>query len=391
MHIIGIIAEYNPFHGGHQAQYAAVRARFGAETPIVVALGGCFTQRGEPARYSKYARAEAALRCGADLVVELPLPWAASSAEHFARGGTAVLEGLGFVDTLACGSECADPARLERLAAVLAGEDWLPGLRRGLDGGMSFPAARQAAVEALLGEPVPELARRNDILALEYRKALQAQGSAMALCPLPRDGRFPPASHLRSLPDPLSALPEAAAAVFRRERSLGREVLPEALSLPLLCRLRTMTAADWAALPDAGEGLPNRIARAALRFGTAEQVVNACVTRRYPAARIRRLLLAALLGLPAGGERKLPAYVRILGMRPRGAALLHDHAPRLPRRTRPSEGKGDPIAELEARAVGVYTLGFSHPAQRDGGLDWRRSPVFLPNLEEAPAPDLSAF
>jgi len=152
MKIIGIIAEYNPFHRGHEAQLAALRARFGAESALVVALGGCFTQRGEAALFSKYARAEAAVRCGADLVLELPLPWAASSAEGFARGGVGVLSGLGCVDTLAFGSECRDPARLARIAALTEAADFDALLREQLGTGVGYAEARQRALESILAK-----------------------------------------------------------------------------------------------------------------------------------------------------------------------------------------------------------------------------------------------
>ena len=376
MKTIGIIAEYNPFHRGHEAQLRLLRERFGPDCRIVVALGGCFTQRGEPALFTKYARAEAAVRCGADLVLELPLPWAASSAEGFARGGVGVLSALGVVDTLAFGSECTDGDKLRRIA-LLTGDERFPGLlREALAGGMGFAAARQKALEALAGEALPEVAARNDILGVEYLRAIRAQASPLEPLPLPRFAEYPPASVLRGMADFLPHLPEAAAEVFRREASLGRRAEPERLDPAVLTRLRTMTDGELAALPGAGEGLQNRLKKAAMAAGSLEELAAMASTKRYPAARIRRMALAALLGIPAGLEKGLPPYLRVLGLNGKGAALLHGASPALPVITRPSDGRGE-VFELEARACGVYALAFPEASQRRGDMDYKATPFVL--------------
>ena len=376
MKTIGIIAEYNPFHKGHEAQIGLLRARFGRDCAIVVALGGCFTQRGEAALFTKYARAEAAVRCGADLVLELPLPWAASSAEGFARGGVGVLDALGSVDALAFGSECADLGRLEKIALLTADGRYDALLREALAAGAGYAAARQRTLEALAGEALPELGMRNDILGVEYLRALGAQGSHMEPLPLPRCGGFPPASALRERADFLPDLPEEAAAVFRREIALGRRAEPHRLDAAILIRLRSMTGSELAALPGAAEGLQNRLRKAALAAGTVEELVARCTTKRYPAARIRRMALAALLGIPAGLEKGLPPYLRVLGLGEKGAALLHGASPALPVVTKPADGQGE-VFELEARACGIYALAFPEASQRRGDMDYRATPFVL--------------
>ena len=376
MKTIGIIAEYNPFHRGHEAQLRLLRDRYGPDCRIVVALGGCFTQRGEAALFTKYARAEAAVRCGVDLVLELPLPWAASSAEGFARGGVGVLHALGCVDFLAFGSECADLGKLERIAALTGDGRYDALLRQALGAGVGYAAARQKALEALAGETLPEVAERNDILGVEYLRALRAQGSQMEPLPLSRFGEFPPASALRKKADFLPDLPEDAAEVFRREAALGRRAEPERLDAAILTKLRSMTDAELAALPGASEGLENRLKKAALAAGTVEELVRLATTRRYPSARIRRMALAALLGIPAGLEKGLPPYLRVLGLNERGAKLLHDAHPALPVITKPADGSGE-VFELEARACGIYALAFPDPAQRRGDMDYKATPFVL--------------
>lgn len=150
MRVTGIIAEYNPFHGGHQYQIARAKELSGADY-CVVAMSGDFVQRGEPAVYSKYLRARAALACGADLVLEIPSLFATGSAEDFASCGVALLSGLGAVDTLCFGSECGDTAPLLRAARYLTGgsAEYEDLLREGIKSGLTWPAARSRALKVL--------------------------------------------------------------------------------------------------------------------------------------------------------------------------------------------------------------------------------------------------
>ena len=326
--------------------------------------------------FTKYARAEAAVRCGADLILELPLPWAASSAEGFARGGVGVLHALGCVDALAFGSECADLGKLAKIADLTADKAYDARLREALAGGVGYAAARQKALESLAGEALPELEARNDILGVEYLRALKARGSGMTPLPLPRFGEFSPASALRKKADFFPDLPQAAAEVFRREVALGRRAEGERLDAAILARLRSMTETELAALPGASEGLENRLKKAALAAGTVEELAALATTKRYPAARIRRMALAALLGIPAGLEKGTPPFLRVLGLNEKGAALLHDTRPALPVITKPADGRG-PVFELEARSCGIYALAFPEASQRRGDMDYKATPFVL--------------
>ena len=203
----GIICEYDPFHLGHRYQIGRVRQLLGPDTAVVCAMSGNFVQRGDFALLRKHARAEAAVRGGADLVLELPLPWAISSAEGFAAGGVGVLSGTGLVDTLAFGSECADADRIGRTADALLSDAFSAAMRAELAQGDSFAAARQRAAERLTGADAAILASPNDILGVEYVKALRRQGSAITPLALPRvgaahdggAGEHASASHIRGL------------------------------------------------------------------------------------------------------------------------------------------------------------------------------------------------
>ncbi len=378
MRIIGLTAEYNPFHMGHAWQLSQIRERFGADAAIVAVLSGCFVQRGEPALFDAAARAEAAVRCGADLVLELPLPWALSSAQGFARGAVGILEAMGCVEELAFGSETGDLTELLEVRRRLTDPALKPLLQEELRSGAGFAAARQRAAERLADRELPQLRQRNDILALSYLEALEDQHSPIHPCPLPRCPDYPPASALREREDFLDFLPPQAAEVFRREMDAGRgPVRPRDLELPILAALRTLPEEAWSRLPDAGEGLENRLRRAAMEAGDWEGLIRLGVTKRYPAARIRRMALAAFLGLTGDLAAGTPPYIRVLALNRRGAAVLDMASPRLPVYTKPATGRGDPVMELEQRARGLYALAFRDPAERRGDRGWRQSPFFL--------------
>lgn len=378
MRIIGLTAEYNPFHRGHAWQLARIRDRFGPDAAVVTVLSGCFVQRGEPALFDARARAEAAVRCGTDLVLELPLPWAISSAQGFARGAVTMLENLGCVEELVFGSESRDLAELQAVRRLLEDPMLKPLLHEALSAGLGFAAARQQAAERLAGGEVPQLRRRNDILALSYLEALEELDSPIRPCPMPRCEEYAPASALREREDYLTFLPDEAAEVFRRETAAGRgPVRPADLEIPILAVLRSLPAERWETLPDGGEGLENRIRQAALEAGSWEEFTRLGVTKRYPAARIRRIALAAFLGVTREASAGSPPYLRVLALNQRGREVLNRASPRLPVLIKAAKGKGDPILELEQRAAGLYALAFRNPEERRGDRGWKQSPFVM--------------
>ena len=169
MQTAGIILEYNPLHDGHVYLLEETRRLLGAETAIVGVMSGDFVQRGDFAIVRRQARAKAAVESGVDLVLELPLPWAAASAERFADGGVGILEATGVVTHLAFGSEHGEIAPLKRLASVLVSEELQMLLRQELPKGTSFASARQRAVERLAApEDAALLESPNNILGVEY-------------------------------------------------------------------------------------------------------------------------------------------------------------------------------------------------------------------------------
>ena len=382
METAGIVAEYNPFHRGHAWHIAETRRRLGGEAPVVCVMSGHWVQRGECALADKWLRAALALDRGADLVVELPTPWAMASAESFARGAVSLLAATGVVDVLSFGSETGELAPLEEAAAALDAPDYPERLRAALGRGLSFPAARQeAAGAACLSAP-------NNNLGVEYLRSLRALGSTIRPLTVPRQGAghdgpaaggFASASELRRL---LRAGRGEEAAPYLTAPWSGELADMQHIERAVLARLRTMGEGDWAALPDGGgaEGLPSRLAKAAREAVSLEDFYTRAKTRRYPHARLRRLALAAFLGLRAAERPAAPPYVRVLGLGGRGRVLLRrmkDTCPLpvivKPAQARELDGPARMLFESEARYTDLYGLCF--PAPRPCGAEWIHSPV----------------
>lgn len=387
--IIGIVAEFDPFHRGH-----ADLLRYARQTlpgaPVVIAMSGRFTQRGGAACLTPQARGEMALGAGADLVLELPLTCAIASAQRFARGGVETLLAAGMTD-LFCGSESARGDLLTACAAALTHPGYSAALRQALSSGIGFAAARQQAVETVAGpETASVLSSPNDLLAVSYLEALGDR--PVTLHPFLRQGSahnepeaaggYASASALRSMllagqTDQAAAyLPSPAAAVLRRELTAGRG--PASLSRcerAVLYRLRQMGPEDFARLPDCSEGLEHRLVRGARGAATLEQFYDLCRSRRCPRSRVQRLALWAFLaleGMPAPG----PDYLRVLAMNERGREVLRALSA-LPVVTAPAGAKKLTGAAAEAlraeeRAADLWQLCLPQPGPC--GSLWRERP-----------------
>lgn len=326
MHTVGIICEYNPLHKGHSKQFSAVRAA-GAEG-IVCLMSGNFVQRGAPAIFEKSLRARAAVECGSDLVLELPVTVALNSAEGFASGGVSLLGG--FCDYLCFGAETEKPELLTDLAKALLSEEFPAALRSELDTGKSFPAARSAALIAM-GYSGEVLCQPNNILAVEYCKAILSQGCRMQPMPIHRQGSYhadtpdsenPSATALRRLilqgQDWEGFVPDAAKALF----SEGSIHSLRAGERAVLARLRTMTDAEFEALPHASEGLWRKLMHAVGKEPDLESIATAVKSKRYTRSRIDRMILCAFLGLTAEDFAAPAPYARVLAFNHKGREIL---------------------------------------------------------------------
>lgn len=396
MNVIGIVGEFNPFHLGHYHHFEQSRAQLGGDAPIVCVMSGDFVQRGSPAVFDKHARAATAAKCGADLVFELPLPWCISSAERFAMGGVGLLDSLGFVTHLSFGSEAGSLAPLTALALAAAEPENLERIKQQMSTGMSFAAAREMVLHSALGAEAKLLETPNNVLGVEYLKALFALRSDMTPMTTLRgdvghdtysDGPKRSASQLRSMmeagEDISEYVPRQARAMPREQMAAGRgPVTMESLESALISRLRMLRAEDFAALPDATEGLGNRLYKAVRTEASIDAILSAVKTKRYPLSRLRRMLVCAALGVDAGLGGDTPPYARLLASTERGRALLRNMPEGLPLITKPAagnllDGPARTIFEKTADARDLYVLGFEAVEERRGGSDWRTTPATL--------------
>ena len=358
MKTVGIICEYNPFHLGHKKQIDIIRSHFGQDTAIVCLMSGNFVQRGAPAIFHKSLRAQAAIACGADLVLELPVTYALSSAEGFAAGGVKILSG--FCDYLCFGTETGTAETLMATAKALLSPSFSEVLRQQLDLGLSFPAARAAA----LGEDASLLANPNDILGVEYCKAILAQNSAMEIFPIIREGGYhdtavdkenPSATAVRQLlinkHDWKSCVPASAWDIFDGAPLHTLQAGERAV----LAKLRTMSDAEFEALPYGSEGLWRKFMQACRSCDSIDSIIAATKSKRYTYTRISRMLMCAYLGISREMLDTPAPYTRVLAFNDAGrtvlkAARLSGSFPHV------GEEMDDPYWELEQRSSDLYGL-----------------------------------
>ena len=384
MDAVGVVCEFDPLHRGHER---LLRRAGESGRVLVCAMSGNFTQRGGAACVEKFARAEMAVRCGADLVVELPTPWAMATAEKFADGGVSLLAQCG-VKTLYFGSECGDTDALWATAEALLRADVHRAIRLEMDGGLPYAAARQAVLERETGLGAL-LAQPNNTLAVEYLKAIRRRGLAADAVTVRReDGGHhgtASASHIRALlaagqeANAFALMPPQAADILGREMKKGlAPVDPARLERAMLARLRLMNEHDFASYDSGGEGLYRRVYRAVQEGGSLGDILTRATTKRYPTARVRRMLWAAFLNLePPPAE--IP-YIRVLAATEAGRKLLRQMQDSgVPVLTKAADvGRLGPAARAlftrEARRTDVYTLAAS---PLPCGSDWRKTPVMV--------------
>lgn len=400
MILAAIVAEYNPFHAGHAHHIRETRAA--GATHIAAIMSGNFTQRGTPAWAEKRARARSALLGGVDLVLELPLPYAMATAQRFAFGAAGLAEGLGCVDFLSFGSESGSLSLLQAAAKAVDEPAVEALLRSELAAGITFAKARQQAVTQLYGAAVGTLlGNPNDALGIEYIRQLGAIGSRIPAYAVPRRGaghdattpqsEMASASLLRARirTDGITAVadfipPDAFAAM---QASLTDGTAPfseENLSMAMFARLRQLSLDDLRRLPDLSEGLEHVLFHAIRSAVTLEEIFALAKSKRYPAARIRRLVMAAVLGVDGALCTLPPPYLRVLGCNEKGREILAraKKAATLPlsdslATLRKASDTAHRFATLEAAATDWYTLGLPNSALRPCGYDFTADSVRL--------------
>lgn len=401
--VAGIIVEYNPLHIGHVRLLKEVRRLLGEDTAIICIMSGDFVQRGDFALVRRQMRAGAAVQGGADLVLELPLPWAVSSAERFADGGVRTLLACGVADVLAFGSECGDGAALRRLASALLDGSFPILLRRELKRGDSFAAARQRAAAGMLSPADAALLENpNDILGVEYCKSLLRHGAELEVLAIRRTGaahdepaagpgQSASAAGIRSLlregrrEEALSRMAPAMRTAYETEEAAGRApVFFENCQRAVLARLRSMTEEDFAALDEGREGLYRRLYRSARSAASLEEALEGAKTRRCAYARLRRMTLWAYLGLRAAEFPVEIPYLRPLAANQTGRTLLARmrKTASVPVLTKPAgarrlSGSAQALFAREAMAADLYALAYPELSAASGGSLWREGPLML--------------
>ncbi len=330
MSVIGIVCEFNPFHKGHKYLIDAVKKQ--GDT-VVCVMSGNFVQRGEPALLSKDARVKAALLNGADMVLELPFVYAAASAEIFAHNAVKILNDFG-CDKLAFGTENADVVSLEKAVSVFENDDFDIKIRKHLEKGISYPSARQCAFDEY--DVDFDISTPNNILALEYVKAINKLNSKMIPIPVTRVGAgyneeksvdgIASATHIRQLiyNDEIyfPYVPENTVEIYANELKKGNFVSDYKYNIASLAILRSKLNEDATGIANMAEGLENRIKSAVKESVSLEEIYDKAKTKRFTHSRIRRAVLSLALGVTAD-DLKIPApYCRLLGFNKTSAEIM---------------------------------------------------------------------
>lgn len=327
MSIAAVICEFNPFHNGHKYLLSQIRAK-GYDT-IICVMSSSFTQRGEVALLDKFVRTQVALKNGADLVVELPLPWSVSSAERFAKGGVEIIKALSVADTVFFGSESGNIELIKKAALATEDERVKSLLTDFMEKGDYYPLALEKSVEAVFGEEISSVLKTpNNTLGVEYMKELTKY--SIKADTIKRTGtehdsdltcdEFASASFIRNAlktsGDFSDFVPDF------NDETFENPAFEELGNRAVLLKLKTMTKEELINTADVTEGLENRIAEAAKTAQTIEELLSMIKTKRYTMARLRRIIMSAFLGITKDIQSKPVPYLRFLGMTEKGSVAL---------------------------------------------------------------------
>ena len=353
--VLGIIAEYNPFHNGHLYHLEESKKITGSKY-VVAVISGNFTQRGDTSIIDKWTKTKMALDNGCDLVIELPLIYSISSAENFAAGGVKILNSLKVVDYISFGAETSDVNILDKIANILYEEpkEYKSLLASQLSKGISFPKARQNALMMYLNDIrdyAEALSAPNNILGIEYIKSLKKLKSKIVPVPIERyetgyndlsyTSDIASASAIRNIVknggfQPLKSLiPKTNFQLLTNQIKLGQNINDlSVFEKQIIYNLRVMSINEIANLPDVSEGLEYALKKAASVSNTLDDLIENIKSKRYTLTRIRRILLYSLLKLTKKDmeiSKKVNPYIRVLGFNSKGKYLLSEAIKQNPR------------------------------------------------------------
>jgi predicted nucleotidyltransferase len=389
MIIGGTVAEFNPFHNGHASFVTGAREK--GITHLIAVMSGNFVQRGEPAILPAPVRARAALECGVDLILQLPVTYALSGARGFARGAVEILDACGVCEKLVFGSECGNADILGKTASLIESKEVNEKIRAYLETGMTYASARENAVREIDPAAADIIKYPNNILGVEYIGALSEISSSIEAVTVARTG----AMH----DSPLTSGEIAGGMEIRRMMLEGENAdafLPDVyhgresqnivslnkFETAVLCRMRTISTAELALAPDVSEGIENRISACAVSGATLDEMYGKIKTKRYTLARIRRIIVNAFLGITAEDAAIPVPYLRVIGFNDRGAEIIRmmKENASLPIVSKTADiaaldERAKRIFSLECRATDVYSACLTEPV--NGGAEKDFSPVIV--------------
>ena len=411
MAVLGVIAEFNPFHNGHRyfISQAGQTHNFDA---VICVMSGNFVQRGEAAICNKWVRAHMALHAGADLVIEIPACFCIRSAYYFARGALQLLDRTKVVTHLAFGSESGRLDDLGTIAAVIGDENqaYKHHLKSCLAQGLSYPSARARAIESITGGHLSGIGsiieQPNNILGIEYLRVLEQERIPIKPMTIPRIGSeykslevsaMASASAIRHclLNDrgntAATMMPAAAFNLLQQEIEAGRApVDTNNLGQILLAKLRMVRPDHLRQIYEVSEGLENRILKAGMTCGTWEELRNSIKSKRYSLTRINRLLLYILLNLQNRQihdfDQHGPLYIHTLGFSPKGRKILQAIKNKSSLRIlsrgsavkAAAEDKDNEVLRemlrLDVLTTDLYCLLYPQARQRSGARDFTTAP-----------------
>lgn len=329
-----IISEFNPFHKGHK--FLIDSCRENGATHITAIMSGNYVQRGDVAVLSKKIRTEMALKNGADLVVELPLPYAVANAQVFARGGVCIADKMGCVNRLAFASECGNKDKLISVADISSSDEFNSLFKAEIAKGISYPNALNKAIESINSELSNIMTSPNNVLGIEYIKAIKEIDSSIEPFTIKRKGdshnsteissELASASNIRRLlsnnSDVSDYIPENCNKLLQNAINKGELAQLEENMRGVMLKLREMNVTDIAKIADVSEGLENRLYNAIHNSNSINEIIEATKSKRYTYARIRRLIISCLLDITEDYTKASPQYIRILGFNKKGAEIL---------------------------------------------------------------------
>ena len=405
MKICGIVAEYNPFHNGHKYQIEQTKKLTNCDCVIAV-MSGNFIQRGLPALFDKWTRAKMAIENGVDIVIELPACYATSSAEFFAHGAVGIIDALNCVDVISFGSKYNDVEVLKRIASVLHSEpeEYKKLLQKELKKGTSYPIARSNALKNFLKKEFNSklleeiLLDSNNILAIEYLKALLTYDSPITPCAIERIGgdynstnvvgnicsatgirEMLQNNNLERLPD---VVPEKTLEIIEKELTLGKAPMTiNNFEKEILLLLRKLSTDELFQISDVTEGLENVLKKSANEAFEIDSLIEKIKTKRYTKPRVQRILIHTLLGIKKNilqEQKETPQYARILAFSKTGKKMIPElvKKSRIPIVTsvnkfiKNSTDSQKEMLTLDILATDIYSLGYQIPTFRKTNLDY---------------------